>query len=323
MADYDPATRRALFAETFKDVEPEFNGRTPLDMRRRRAQILTEAKDAAEARDAALFEQQQRADPRLMQAVTARDREDRMFREGVQRGSIARQRLDFDIGKEDRANILARKKFQLDLDREDRFLRKEAADIDRITAQEEDELGFDEDERALREQVTPGSTAYQRGIFDILIKRKHLDRDFRNNVLKAAGVIDPEEAWKQAADAVDAGASRVTARTPTGVTATFTNEKVDLNTAQKRLDGARKMWAEAKKDGEPSNVEYAEARVRQLEQQVQGLGGVTGAQPEGSSVAQTSTPQNNFTDQESYMKARAAAPAGTILYFNGKPYRKQ
>lgn len=322
MADYDPATRRALFAETFKDYEPEFNGRTPLDTRRRRAQILTEAKAASEERDAALFEQQQRSNPNLMNAVTARDREDRMFREGVQRGSIARQRLEFDIGKEDRANILARKKFQLDLDREDRFLRKEAADIDRITAQEEDELGFDEDERALREKVTPGSSAYQRGIFDILMKRKHLDRDFRNNVLKAAGVLDPEEAWRQAADAQDAGANRVTVKTPGGVTATFTNEKRDLSKVQNELSAARRMFA---RETEPSNKTYAESLVRRLEQEAQGLGGTIGPQPEGQSQAPQApaASANNFTDQESYMKARAAAPSGTILYFNGKPYRKQ
>lgn len=322
MADYDPATRRALFAETFKDYEPEFNGRTPLDTRRRRAQILTEAKAASEARDAALFEQQQRSNPNLMNAVTARDREDRMFREGVQRGSIARQRLEFDIGKEERANQIAQKKLQLDLGREDRFLRKEQLDIDRINREEDDTLAAEEDELKLREQVTPGSSAYQRGVLDIFLRRPYVNKEYRNMALKSAGFQDPEEAFKTAADAVESGASRATVKTPGGVTATFTNEKRDLSKVQNELSAARRMFA---RETEPSNKTYAESLVRRLEQEAQGLGGTIGPQPEGQSQAPQApaASANNFTDQESYMKARAAAPSGTILYFNGKPYRKQ
>lgn len=316
MADpYDPVAEKALFAQ-------RFSGTTNLEQRRRFAQDITRARAEEDERRAMEFEQQQRADPRLMQAVTARRRENRMLQEGFERGDLARQRLEFDIGRDERANRIAQKKLQLDMGREDRLMRAQELELQRAEQKEEDELGFDEDERVLREQVTPGSSAYQRGIFDILMKRKHLDRDFRNNVLKAAGVLDPEEAWRQAADAQDAGANRVTVKTPGGVTATFTNEKRDLSKVQNELSAARRMFA---RETEPSNKTYAESLVRRLEQEAQGLGGTIGPQPEGQSQAPQApaASANNFTDQESYMKARAAAPSGTILYFNGKPYRKQ
>lgn len=311
----DPITDRALFAQ-------RFSGTTNLEQRRRFAQDITTAKAAEDERRAIEFEQQQRADPSLMQAVTARRRENRQLQEGFERGDLARQRLEFDIGRDERANRIAQKKLQLDMGREDRLMRAQELELQRAEQKEEDELGFDEDERVLREQVTPGSSAYQRGIFDILMRRKHLDRDFRNNVLKAAGVLDPEEAWRQAADAQDAGANRVTVKTPGGVTATFTNEKRDLSKVQNELSAARRMFA---RETEPSNKTYAESLVRRLEQEAQGLGGTIGPQPEGQSQAPQApaASANNFTDQESYMKARAAAPSGTILYFNGKPYRKQ
>lgn len=311
----DPITDRALFAQ-------RFSGTTNLEQRRRFAQDITTAKEMEDERRAQAFEQAQRADPRLMQAVTARRRETRQLQEGLERGDLARQRLEFDQGREQRANQIAQKKLQLDLGREDRFLRKEQLDIDRINREEDDTLAAEEDELKLREQVTPGSSAYQRGVLDIFLRRPYVNKEYRNNALKAAGYLDPEVAFKEAADAKQAGASRVTVKTPGGVTATFTNEKRDLSKVQNELSAARRMFA---RETEPSNKTYAESLVRRLEQEAQGLGGTIGPQPEGQAqAAQTpAAPSNNFTDQESYMKARAAAPSGTILYFNGKPYRKQ
>lgn len=316
----DPITDRALFAQ-------RFSGTTNLEQRRRFAQDITTAKAAEDERRAMEFEGQQRANPQLMNAVTARSRERRMLGEGLERGDLARQRLEFDQGKEQRANTIAQKKLQLDLGREDRFLRKEQLDIDRINREEDDTLAAEEDELKLREQVTPGSSAYQRGVLDIFLRRPYVNKEYRNMALKSAGFQDPEEAFKTAADAVEAGASRATVKLPGGGTATMTKQR-DLPTVQKELTAARNLFGLSKKQMEPSNVAYAESLVRKLEEEVQGLGGVIGPQPEGqaqaATVAQTpATQSNNFTDQESYMKARAAAPTGTILYFNGKPYRKQ
>lgn len=315
MADYDPATRRALFAETFKDVEPEFNGRTPLDMRRRRSQILTEAKEAAEARDAALFEQQQRADPRLMQAVTGRRRENRMLQEGFERSDLARQRFEFDQGKEQRATQVARKKLELDMGREERLNQKLQMEMDIANRKEEDELGFDADEQKLRESVTPGSTAYQRGIFDILLRRKNLDRDFRNNVLKAAGVIDPEEAWRQAADAVDAGASRATAKLPGGGTATFVSPKDEkpLKPNTSRLDTLRtkiaKVFEQKEEDRDKDYLNYLQGEFEK--ERSKGAAPTQGAAPTPAQAA-----------PQSFEAAAAAVVPGGTFTWGGKTWRK-
>lgn len=280
--EYDPVERRALFAE-------RFSGTTNLDQRRRFAQDISEAKERDEERAQALFEQRQQADPRLMQAVTARRRENRQLQEGLERGDLARQRFEFEQGREQRANTIAQRRLQLDTNREERFLRKEQLEIDRLDREEDDTLAAEEDELKLRESTTPGSSAYQRGVLDIFLRRPYVNKDYRNQALKAAGYTDPEIAFKEAADAVQAGASRATAKLPGGGVATFTQEKRDLPTVQRELTAARRLFAAAKKDAEPSNIEYAESLVRRLEQETQGLGGTIGPQP-NQQTAQTPEP---------------------------------
>jgi hypothetical protein len=322
--EYDPVAQRASFAR-------QFIGTTNLDQRRRFAQDISEARERDEERQQQQFEERQRADPRLMQAVTARRREQRQAQEGFERGDLARQRFEFEQGREQRANTIAQRRLELDTNREQRFMRKEQLEIDRLDREEDDTLAAEEDELKLREATTPGSSAYQRGVLDIFLRRPYVNKDYRNQALKAAGYADPEVAFKEAADAVEAGASRATAKLPGGGTATFTQEKRDLPTVQKELTAARRLFATAKKEAEPSNIEYAESLVRRLERETQGLGGTIGPQPSQQEAQTTAAPaaapapqssSTNFTNPEEFKSAFQSAPSGTILIFNGRQWKK-
>ena len=80
-----------------------------------------------------------------------------MLQEGFERSDLARQRFEFEQGKEQRATQVARKKLELDMGREERLNQKLQMEMDIANRKEEDELGFDADEQKLRESVTPVS----------------------------------------------------------------------------------------------------------------------------------------------------------------------
>lgn len=276
----DPITERALFAE-------RFSGTQNPEQRRRFAQDITLAKERDSDRRAQEFEELQLRNPKVGQLVLSRQREERMgqaqrFQQGLaeERLALDEERMALSLRAEQRAIQKARldmKKAELDMDRQ---LREEA-----------DTLSAEEEEFALREQFKPGSEDYKRGVLNLALRYPGLSKDYRRTMLESAGYTDPDAAYKAAADfAQQNPGSRVSGvPLPGGSKATITGpaKPRELATVQKELDAARRMWGMAKKDAEPSNIEYAEARVRQLEEEAKNLGGVTGPKPTGNRPALT------------------------------------
>lgn len=215
MADYDPATQRALFAQTF-------SGTTNLDQRRRFAQELSDAKARDEERRQADFQAAQERNPQLMNAVTKRMGEERQFDTQRFNQNLAQQKLDIardtaDLKRQAETRMVEKTKLDIE---------KARYDLDRKYLNDRDTADFDRQEFELRSSgVIPGSSAYQRAVTDILIGLPHIDKDFRNMALKSAGINDPDQAWKEASDAVQKGASRASFKTPSGVSVTMQGEK--------------------------------------------------------------------------------------------------
>lgn len=297
----DTITQRANFAR-------QFIGTAGPTQRAQYRRDLDAAAQRDEERRAMEFEQAQLQDPQLMNAVTARERESRMIGESLRKNDLAERKFQFDIGKEERANLIAQERLKLSTRSEERLQRKELLELQRQDKIEDSLLGVEEDEAYLRNSgVVPGTREYQSGMKRILMKYPHLPKEFRETALADIG-LDPKVL-------LDEGASEVTVR-PSGVTATF--KTPDPRQAQNDLTQARKLWDKAKTDGaDPSTLDYFERLVRKEEENVGKLGGVTGA-PE-SAVTQ---PSASLTPQQQFEEAASKVKPGETFQFQGKVWRK-
>lgn len=195
MPEPTPAERRALFAQ-------EFQGTTNLDQRRRFAQELSEAKARSEERDQALFEQEQRKNPKLMQAVTGRARERRMAIEGMDRADLAERKFTWDQEKAVRTQGLQERSLALRQMQEERLFNKAERDLADAEKIEADTLGVEEAEFDLRERnIMPGSSAYRDGVLNILARSPYVDPNYRRALVESAKInLDADELQAQLAD---------------------------------------------------------------------------------------------------------------------------
>lgn len=197
----DPLTdiinRKAEFAAQFQNTGN-------LDQRRRFAQDLSDAKQRNDERLATEFEEMQRADPRLMNAVTKRESE-------IMKQDLARRRFTWDQEKATRLENLNAKKFAFEQEQEKRLLdqaeiqiQKAQNDMQRQVLEENDTVLAEQDELELRQQFHPDSTEYKKGVLDIAVRRKNLNKDYRQAMLARSGFDDPDTALQQATAVVAA-----------------------------------------------------------------------------------------------------------------------
>lgn len=189
----DPVERRAAFAQSFR-------GTTNLDQRRRFAQDLSEAKARQEERDEALFEERQRQDPRLMQAVTARGRERRLANEAMDKADLAERKFTWDQEKASLSRGLQERSILLREKQERRLFQQAQDDLDTAFRMEEDTYLFRQAEKGLRERgVMPGTKAYRDGLAQIVVDHPYVDPKYRDPIMKGAGITDPDDIQKQMA----------------------------------------------------------------------------------------------------------------------------
>lgn len=306
--------RQASFARNF------VRGTTNLDQRRRFEETITEAKRRTEERQRREFEDLQVRDPKVGNLVLGRQREARMaqnqrFQQGLaqERFALENERMELGLRNEQRAierERINNKKMELDLDRK----LKEDADI----------LEAEEAEFALREQFKPGSTEYRDGIMNIALGLTGLSKDYRALMLKSAGFDDPELAYQNAL--------RITQENPgarvTGVPvegggkATVASPKpVTMKpTTPARMDQLRakiqKQFALEPNDRDQDYINYLQGEFEKEK------GRVSGQPTNPQSQGQVASQPNNFSDQQSFTQAYQNAASGTVLYYNGKPWRK-
>lgn len=265
--------RSAAFAQSFVG-----GTRNPEQYRRFSAE-LKGAQERERARREADFEALQLRDPKVGNLIVARQREERLGKAQQFQQSLAQEKLALD---DERLSLSLRNE-QRAIAKTRLDMMKEELDLDRELLSEEHTVAAEQEELALRKQFPPGSENYKKGILNIALRYHGLNKDYRRTMLESAGYTDPEAAYKAAADfAQQNPGSRVSGvPLPGGSKGTIAGpaKPRELATVQKELDAARRMWGMAKKDAEPSNIEYAEARVRQLEEEAKNLGGVTGPKP--------------------------------------------
>lgn len=294
MAD-DPLASRAAFAERFKNT-------TNLDQRRRFAQDISEARNREEERDQADFERMQLANPEVGRLVLAREKADQAARNQFAVRDLAERRFQWDQEKASRLEAINAKRMDLQMRQEDRLLKKAEMEMDRENRMEEDTLAVEDEEQRLRESgVLPGSAAYKQGMVDIFLKRPYVDKQYRNMALEAAGIQDPEAAFEAAANAIQAGASRASAKLPGGGTATFTSPKetkqedVKIDTA--RLDRIKKersklLGIKSPTEGEKDLLGYYDNEIAAIDKQRQSAAPQPTSAPPAAQAAASSHPAN-------------------------------
>lgn len=187
MPEPTPAERRALFAQEFQDT-------TNLDQRRRYAQELSEAKARSEERDKADFELMQRRDPKLMQAVTGRDREKRLREEVFFRSDLAERKFSWDQEKAIRGQALQERSIALREKMEQRQLSQAERELDDAFRIEDETDRFLQGEKGLRERgLIPGSSAYRNGLAQIMADNPYADPDIRKPFAEQSGITNPDD----------------------------------------------------------------------------------------------------------------------------------
>lgn len=238
----DELDKRAAFAT-------KFQGTTNLDQRRRFAQDISEAKAREEERARADFEQLQLDRPEVGRLMLGREKAEQAARNQLQVRDLAERKFQWDMEKASRLESLNTKRAELEIRREDRLLKQAELKMERANLEEEDTLAVEMEEQALRDAgIAPGSTEYQKRLVGTFLRYPYVNKEYRNMALKSAGLTDPEVQFQQAADAVQAGAARATAKLPGGGTATFEQPEQATSKAPKidnaRLDRIKKLRAE-------------------------------------------------------------------------------
>jgi len=330
MADneYDPVARRAAFAQNFQNT-------TNLDQRRRFAQDISEAKTRDDERQKQEFEALQIRNPKVGQMVIARDREDRMLREGLQKQNLAERKLQFEQEKASRMETLNNKRIELQMRTEERAMRKAEMDLEREDLRQKDEVGMEDTEFNLRQQFGAGSQQYRDGLLQAAMHFKNLNRDYRNTALKMAGIEDPEAAFKAAfkaaseAVAANPGSRATSVPIPGGGGAKISlagpekspdqQMKVDVG----RLDKLTKERSEILQEKKPNQerLGYLNNEIAAIDQVRQKIAGNAPA-PGTAATPQTTAKAPDIADPESFKKAFQDAAPGTILTYRGQQWRK-
>jgi hypothetical protein len=244
----DTLNRRAAFAQNFLNTGN-------LDQRRRFAQDISDAAERNKEREAAEFAELERSNPQLMNAVTGRMAEERLFEQGRQQAGLAERK--FERLKERDVSVDRFQERSLKL----REQANQRAIDEALFVQEEEEAANEaklivemRESDIRRDKATPpGSPAYKRKMLDLLIKNPDIRKETRDLWLKQIGFEDPDAAIAQAAALMskDPNITRQSVKTGLG---TVTMEKPEAAKPAKvdvgRLDRLKKNLAElnAKKD---------------------------------------------------------------------------
>lgn len=199
----DELDRRAAFAETFKNT-------TNLDQRRRFAQDISEAKAREEERANAEFEQMQRDNPELMNAVTRRQAERRMLGAEVNRRDLAERKFQWDQEKGSRLESLNAKRLEIQMRQEQRALNKEERELERLDLEENDMEAIDGMEIELRQMYGPNSPEYKQKMMEGLIRYPNLKKEKREAIAMQLGYQDPETALNSMNEFLKQPGARVT-----------------------------------------------------------------------------------------------------------------
>jgi len=311
----DTLNRRAEFAAQFQDT-------TNLDQRRRYAQDLTDAADRQKELDAAEFERLQQKNPQLMNAVTARSKERRMGREGMEKQDLAERRFDRQLNRDVTVDDLNERKFQLQ-EKTGAVQRKKALmDIDRAERELDDTFAYELGEQQLREEFGPGSNEYRQGIVKLAASLPYLKKDIRQESLKEVGFEDPDAAFREATEFLKQGGKRVTG-VPVGrgmkgtmeapkAVESITEEDLDDEISKAYADrSAAKKAAKSNPDEGPERRVMVEDRIKKLEARKQQL--ESGAAPATQAPA---------VPRASFEEAASKVAPGETFTFNGKVWRK-
>jgi hypothetical protein len=223
--------------------------------------------------------------------LISRDREERLTREGAIKSNLAQDRFTWDQEKSQRLEGLNERKLKLQQMQEDRMLKKSERELKDAERIEFDTDAFERGEEELRSAgYLPGSSEYREGVLNLGARHPYTEPGFRRGVYEGAKItMDADEIQAQLADIQAKNPGAAVTLSPDGRPIVRGKATRDLQSAQKDLDAARKMFGDAKKSSEPSNIAYAESRVRQLEDEVGKLGGVTGPKTEGTPTTQAQT----------------------------------
>lgn len=225
--------RGAEFASNFKDANEGSEYQGHISQRRRFAEDLSEAKARNDERLRMEFEELQRKDPQLMNAVTARRKEGRLADEGAMRQDLNERKFERILNRDVTVDDLNERKFQLQEKASRLAAQKQFLDMEDAEAQMEAELIVQARERDIRmdPKTPPGSTAYQRAVLDLLIKNPEIKKDTRTTWLKQAGIEDPDAAVKAATEFVEANpGSRVSGiPLPGGARASIVSQRNELS----------------------------------------------------------------------------------------------
>jgi len=313
--EYDPVTQRALFAQ-------RFIGTTNLEQRRRFQQDITEAQDRDEARRAAEFEARQQANPSLMTAVTGRKREERLGYEGRMKQNLAEHRFQFDVDKAEKTDDLATLRLGLQERTAARLERKEARDLkDAVRTQDETDA-LEEVEFSLRDKgLVPGMRRYNEEVLNIIARTPYADPQYRAALLKGIGIkADPNEVMEQAAAIREQNPDAALTISPTGgitMRLPAKTPKKEKAPTPGRMDSLRdKMAKQRALPEEQQDKDYLSFLQSEFEKEK------TKVNPGSQASTQTPSASNNFTDPDSFKKAFQSASPGTVLMYNGKPWRK-
>jgi hypothetical protein len=303
----DPYERRAAFAA-------QFQGTTNLDQRRRFAQDISTAKDRAEERAQIEFEQAQRANPKLMTAVTGRIKEQRMGEEWFQKANLAERRFQLDTSKAITAEDLANQRLSIAKSAEERALKTQALTLQQKEDAEQDAFNMRELEYKLRKDPStpPGSEAYKQRMLNGLLTFRSINKEDRNVILKQIGYEDPEMAWKNAVDFASKNPNaRVSVPIGGGVRAT-----IPPKAESKEIDVDKEMLRVAAMKERAVDPEFKAL----IDQRLTDLKAMkVGQTPQ---IAPANKPMTFTNDPEGLKKAVENAAPGSVFTYNGKQYKK-
>lgn len=198
----DPILDAARFAQQFKNT-------TNLQQRAKYARDITDANERDKQIAREEFEQLQIQNPEVGRLMLGREKAEQAARNQLHVRDLAERKFQWDMEKANRLENLNAKRLDLQMRQEDRMLKKAEIDMEKTAldmenelSQEEDMLGLVRAEREARQKYGTGTQAYSDSLLDAAVRFKHVDKDFRETILKRVGIPDPEAAFKQYSEMV-------------------------------------------------------------------------------------------------------------------------
>lgn len=345
---YDPIRdkqidRNATWARTFRGTAA---GDTEQDRSRRRLyeQDISDAVERDKNRRAAEFESLQLQNPEVGRLVLQREKADRDARNQVLVRDLNERKFRWQQEKDNLTNEINQKRQELQLMQEQRLFQKakrETEDLERIQLQT---AAVEDGEAEMRSfGLLPGTEGYAAGLASLLKDNPYIDNGYRKLLLDQAFIeVDPADFQAALArgdkvvrtqDAEGRTKYSITAAPEKPATTSNADLYRDRSFATARADRLEKEIISYPKDKQGSEeykraveqrdafrkrAEEADAKIRAGGQPKQEA---TQSAPQVEPAAEQ--PQsNNFTTADDFKNAYQNAASGTVLMYNGKPYKK-